>query len=140
MKKSPARILIVLLLHLVFVAAAHAQTQTTPSIDDFSGKWSTQNVRPQLTLNFIDSVRMTLEVGKDMLLEGRYRVKMRKINENIILRLRPTVQTSGDSLVIIMKKTGAGVYNVKSLTHFYADRPPESELLDNQVYELKKED
>jgi hypothetical protein len=108
--------------------------------NEFSGNWLVQlGGEKSISLNFSDSNKIYLSLGSKDEWNGNYNYKIGYSNTTIVLTLRSTNSGRKDSFGILLIKTGDDEYKLTQIMHFHDDgRPPESELLENTIYILKK--
>ena len=109
--------------------------------NNLKGKWISVNERDTLTLNFIDNTRCEGNLGITHGKIGAYSYKIRTVNNNTLLSLKPNAQTAMnyDSLIFTMARLDNEEFKIKTVVRYYNDRPPESLLEENKIYLLKKE-
>lgn len=108
--------------------------------NDFKGKWLVQlGVDKNISLNFSDSNKIYFSLGSKGEWNGNYNYKIGYSNTTIVLTLRSTNSGRKDSFGILLIGISDEEYKLTEIMHFYDDgRPPESELLENMIYILKK--
>jgi hypothetical protein len=110
--------------------------------EEFSGKWVSAPYsapyKDTIKLNFLDGHKVIAQIGSRYIIEGQYKSRLAPRNKGTILSIK-TSSNAKDSLIIILFRTGEEEYRLKEVMHFYWDRPPESELMENFVYMLRKE-
>ena len=129
-----------LLLLSILVIGGTVSAQQTDQID-FEGKWSVQlGGERNTSLNFSDSNKIYFSLGNKNEWNGNYNYKIGKSNVTFILSLRSANSARKDYFEIFLIGIGDEEYKLTEIMHFYDDgRPPESELMDNIIYILKKE-
>ncbi len=128
-----------LLLLSVLVIGGTVSAQQSDQ-NDFKGKWSVQlGGDRNISLNFSDSNKMYFSLGSKDEWNGHYNYKIGKSNATFILSLRSINSARKDFFEIFLISISDKEYKLTEIMHFYDDgRPPESELLDNILYILKK--
>jgi len=72
-------------------------------------------------------------------LNGDYKYRFSKIKNDFVLMLGSYDKAREDSIQIIMANPTEDSFQLKSVIHYYSDgRPPESELLNDHTYILRK--
>ncbi len=107
---------------------------------DFKGKWLVQlGGDRNISLNFSDSNKLYLSLGRMNEWNGNYIYEIGKSNATFVLTLRSANSARKDSFEIFLIRIGDEEYKLTEIMHLYDDgRPPESELLENTLYILKK--
>lgn len=128
---------LLLLSILVFGGTVSAQQSDQ---NDFKGKWSVQlGGERNISLNFSDSNKIYLSLGSRNEWNGNYNFEIGKSNTTFVLTLRSANIGRKDSFEIFLIRIGDEEYKLTEVMHLYDDgRPPESELLENTLYILKK--
>ena len=128
-----------LLLSILVIGGTVSAQQTDQN--DFEGKWSVQlGGGRNILLNFSDSNKIYFSLGNKNEWNGNYNYKIGKSNVTFILSLRSANSARKDYFEIFLIGIGDEEYKLTEIMHFYDDgRPPESELMDNIIYILKKE-
>jgi hypothetical protein len=108
--------------------------------NDFEGKWVVQlGSDRNISLNFSDSNKIYFSLGSKNEWNGNYYYKIGKSNATFILSLRSANSERKDSFAIFLININDEEYKITEIMHLYDDgRPPESELLENTLYILKK--
>jgi len=108
--------------------------------NDFKGKWLVQlGGDKNISLDFSDSNKIYLSLGRAGEWNGNYIYKIGYSNATTVLTLRSVNNGRKDTFAIFLIKTGDEEYKLTEIMHFHDDgRPPESELLENTLYILKK--
>ena len=129
--------ILLLLSILVFGGTVSAQQSDQ---NDFEGKWLVQlGGDRNISLNFSDSNKIYFSLGSKNEWNGNYYYEIGKSNATFILTLRSANSARKDSFEIFLIRIGDEEYKLTEIMHFYDDgRPPESELMDNILYILKK--
>jgi hypothetical protein len=106
----------------------------------FTGKWLVQlEGDKNISLNFLDSNKIYFSLGGMDEWNGNYNYKIGRSNATIILTLRSANSARKDSFEILLIGISDEEYKLTEIMHFHDDgRPPESELLENTIYILKK--
>jgi hypothetical protein len=130
---------ILLLLSILVIGGTVSAQQTDQN--DFEGKWSVQlGGGRNILLNFSDSNKIYFSLGNKNEWNGNYNYKIGKSNVTFILSLRSANSARKDYFEIFLISISDEEYKLTEIMHFYDDgRPPESELMDNILYILKKE-
>jgi len=128
-----------LLLISILVIVGNVSAQE-PDQNDFKGKWLVQlGGDRNISLDFSDSNKIYLSLGKMGEWNGNYIYKIGYSNATTVLTLRSVNSGRKDTFAIFLIKTGDEEYKLTEIMHFHEDgRPPESELLENTIYILKK--
>ncbi len=128
---------LLLLSILVFGGTVSAQQSDQ---NDFKGKWLVQlGGERNISLNFSDSNKIYLSLGSRNEWNGNYNFEIGKSNTTFVLTLRSANIGRKDSFEIFLIRIGDEEYKLTEVMHLYDDgRPPESELLENTLYILKK--
>ncbi len=126
-----------LLFTLVILGSVNAQ-ESDPF--DFTGNWFTQRGdNNSIELNFTNSNKLYFSLGSTDGWKGNYYYKIGKSNTTFVIMLRSDDSTRKDSFQIMLKRISDEEYKLNNIFHSYDDgRPPESELLEDKVYILKK--
>ena len=108
--------------------------------NNFEGKWLVQlGGDRNISLNFSDSNKIYISLGSKNEWNGNYYYKIGKSNVTFILSLRSANSARKDFFEIFLISISDEEYKLTEIMHFYDDgRPPESELMDNILYILKK--
>jgi len=106
---------------------------------DFSGKWISTQGKDTLSILFVDDDKIIIDLGNHYIIEGNYKPSMNPVNNDLILKVKPQQKMAKDSLVILMAIVSPEEYRLKAIMHYYKNKPPESELLDNRIYILRKQ-
>jgi hypothetical protein len=127
-----------LLLSLLVIGGTVSAQQ--PDQNDFNGKWLVQlGGDRNISLNFTDSNKIYFSLGSKGEWNGNYNYKIGKSNATFVLSLRSANSARKDSFEILLIGISDEEYKLTEIMHFYDDgRPPESELLENTLYILKK--
>ena len=128
-----------LLLSILVIGGTVSAQQTDEN--NFEGKWSVQlGGDRNISLNFSDSNKIYFSLGNKNEWNGNYNYKIGKSNFTFILSLRSANSARKDYFEIFLISISDEEYKLTEIMHFYDDsRPPESELMDNIIYILKKE-
>jgi hypothetical protein len=128
---------LLLLFTLVILGSVNAQQSDQ---NDFKGMWLVQlGGDRNISLNFSDSNKIYFSLGRMNEWNGNYNYEMGKSNATFILTMRSANSARKDSFEIFLIRIGDEEYKLTEIMHLYDDgRPPESELLDNTLYILKK--
>ena len=128
-----------LLLLSVLVIGSTVSAQQSDQ-NDFEGKWLVQlGGDRNISLNFSDSNKIYFSLGSKNEWNGNYYYKIGKSNATFILSLRSANSERKDSFAIFLIRISDEEYKLTEIMHLYDDgRPPESELLENTLYILKK--
>jgi len=129
----------ILLLFSILVIGGTVCAQQS-DLNDFNGNWLVQlGGENNISLNFSDSNKIHLSLGSKNEWNGNYIFKIGYSNATIVLTLRSVNSARKDTFGILLIKTGDDEYKLTQIMHFHDDgRPPESELLENTIYILKK--
>jgi hypothetical protein len=129
---------ILLLSSLLFILCTVSAQQSDQ--DGFEGKWLVQlGGDSNISLNFSDSNKIYFSLGSKDEWNGKYNYKIGKSNATFILSLRSANSARKDYFEILLIGINGKEYKLTEIMHFYDDgRPPESELLENTLYILKK--
>ena len=127
-----------LLLSILVIGGTVSAQQTGQN--DFEGKWSVQlGGDRNISLNFSDSNKIYFSLGNKNEWNGNYYYKIGKSNATFILSLQSANSARKDFFEIFLISISDEEYKLTEIMHFYDDgRPPESELMDNILYILKK--
>jgi hypothetical protein len=127
-----------LLLSIIVIGSSVSAQQSDQY--DFKGKWLVQlGGDKNISLNFSDSNKIYFSLGSMDEWNGNYNYKIGKSNATFILSLRSANSERKDSFVIFLIRISDEEYKLTEIMHLYDDgRPPESELLENKLYILKK--
>jgi hypothetical protein len=108
--------------------------------NDFSGNWLVQlGGEKNISLNFSDSNKIYLSLGSKDEWNGNYYYKIGKSNVTFVLTLRSVNGARKDTFGILLIRISDEEYKLTEIMLFHDDgRPPESELLENMLYILKK--
>jgi hypothetical protein len=108
--------------------------------NDFKGNWLVDlGGDRNISLNFSDSNKIYLSLGRMSEWNGNYIYKIGYSNATIVLTLRSANSGRKDSFGILLIGISDEEYKLTEIMHFHDDgRPPESELLENTLYILKK--
>jgi hypothetical protein len=108
--------------------------------NDFKGNWLVDlGGDRNISLNFSDSNKIYLSLGRMGEWNGNYIYKIGYSNATIVLTLRSSNSARKDSFGILLIGISDEEYKLTEIMHFHDDgRPPESELLENTLYILKK--
>jgi hypothetical protein len=108
--------------------------------NDFEGKWLVQlGGDRNISLNFSDSNKIYFSLWSKNEWNGNYNYKIGKSNATFILSLRSINSARKDFFEIFLISISDEEYKLTEIMHLYEDgRPPESELLENTLYILKK--
>ena len=129
---------ILLLISLLVIKGTVGAQQ--PDQNGFEGKWSVQlGGNRNISLNFSDSNKIYFSLGSMNEWNGNYIYKTGYSNATIVLTLRSANSGRQDSFGILLIRISDEEYKLTEVMHFHDDgRPPESELLENTIYILKK--
>ncbi len=132
MKKTP-----LLLFALVILSSVYAQQSDQ---DNFTGNWFTQRGdNNSIEVNFLNSDKLYFSLGSTDGWKGNYNYKIGKSNTTYVIILRSDDSTRKDSFQIMLSIINDDEFRLHDIFHTYDDgRPPESELLENKVYTLKR--
>jgi hypothetical protein len=128
---------LLLLFTLVILGSVKAQQSDQ---DNFTGNWFTQRGdNNSIELNFINSNKLYFSLGSTDGWKGNYNYKIGKSNTTFVILLRSDDSNRKDSFQIMLTIINDEEFRLHDIFHSYDDgRPPESELLENKVYTLKK--
>ena len=127
-----------LLLSLLVIGGTVSAQQ--PDQNDFNGKWLVQlGGDRNISLNFTDSNKIYFSLGSKNEWNGNYNYKIGMSNATFVLTLRSINNGRKDTFGILLIRISDEEYKLTEIMHFHDDgRPPESELLENTIYILKK--
>jgi len=125
-----------MLILLVLGISANCQS---PSQKDFKGMWVSYQYGDTIRINFSDNYKIWVEIGHHTQMAGQYTYSVNTGNQDIILSIKPSDKTRMDLLKITLAKMNEEEFQIKEVMHYYNDMPPESELLEKNIYTLKKQ-
>jgi hypothetical protein len=125
-----------MLILLVLGVSANCQS---PSQKDFKGMWVSYQYGDTIRIHFSDNYKIFVEIGHHTQMAGQYTYSVNTGNQDITLSIKPSDKTRMDFLKITLSKMNQEEFQIKEVIHFYNDMPPESELLEKNIYILKKQ-
>jgi hypothetical protein len=122
---------------LVIIGSVEAQQS---DLNSFKGRWLTPPGGDASTvLNFTDSNKLYFSMGRTYKWQGNYNYRIEKSNTALVITLRSDDINRKDSFQIMLTRINEEEYKLNNILHLYDDgRPPESELLENNLYILKR--
>jgi hypothetical protein len=129
--------LLSVLLTVIIGSSTFSQTKNSP---DFNGKWISEAYKDTIRLNFLDEHKGLIQWKTWSRTESPFIYTSTMLNGNVILTIKSPDKSRQDSLNFTMTKVTPDGYKLISIMHEYSDgRPPESELLPNVSYILRKQ-